>query len=305
MAAQAVLKQPPVRPAGRCFGRTVPVQPPVEHGCSSTARTAVFDRLMSAVPIPPTTPMTSPCPVCWLYKGGSRAAEPFGQAVSLTARPGLLYISPYPPSSNHVSSQHPSNGNDERTAVNLPLPCNPANARPLKHRCTQSLPSSPVYAGPPASALASPVCDTPPMLDRSSTIAPSPYHPARFMRALQRQLLPAPLSGARTAVFDRWSDMHCLTEARANWSDRFVQPVPAGPVRLVPGTDRTGLSDPPAVRHCHTISPAQVNALGEFSVQSIIKHMALYNAHFDQEAIALSVLIHALQDAFHAVIANK
>ncbi|PLW30014.1 hypothetical protein PCASD_15767 [Puccinia coronata f. sp. avenae] len=53
-------------------------------------------------------------------------------------------------------------------------------------------------------------------------------------------------SGARTAVFDRWSDGHCPTEARANWSDRFVRPVPAGPVRPVPGTDRTGLSDPPA-----------------------------------------------------------
>ncbi|PLW33920.1 hypothetical protein PCASD_13879 [Puccinia coronata f. sp. avenae] len=51
---------------------------------------------------------------------------------------------------------------------------------------------------------------------------------------------------ARTAVFDRWSDGHCPTEARANWSDRFVRPVPAGPVQPVPGTDRTGLSDPPA-----------------------------------------------------------
>ncbi|PLW23835.1 hypothetical protein PCASD_10624 [Puccinia coronata f. sp. avenae] len=55
-----------------------------------------------------------------------------------------------------------------------------------------------------------------------------------------------PSSSARTAVFDRWSDGHCPTEARANWSDRFVRPVPAGPVRPVPGTDRTGLSDPPA-----------------------------------------------------------
>ncbi|PLW25795.1 hypothetical protein PCANC_28553 [Puccinia coronata f. sp. avenae] len=60
-------------------------------------------------------------------------------------------------------------------------------------------------------------------------------------------------SGAQTAVFDRWSDGHCPTEARANWSDRFVRPVPAGPVQPVPGTDRTGLSDPPAgalVRQC-------------------------------------------------------
>ncbi|PLW28106.1 hypothetical protein PCASD_22494 [Puccinia coronata f. sp. avenae] len=39
--------------------------------------------------------------------------------------------------------------------------------------------------------------------------------------------------GARTAVFDRWSDGHCPTEARANWSDRFVRPVPAGPVQPV------------------------------------------------------------------------
>ncbi|PLW14697.1 hypothetical protein PCASD_22434 [Puccinia coronata f. sp. avenae] len=54
------------------------------------------------------------------------------------------------------------------------------------------------------------------------------------------------LSGARTAVFDRWSDRHCPTKARANWLDRFVQPVPAGPVRPVPGTDRTGLSNPAA-----------------------------------------------------------
>ncbi|PLW25793.1 hypothetical protein PCANC_28551 [Puccinia coronata f. sp. avenae] len=38
-----------VRPVGSCFGWTVPVRPPVEHGCSSTARTAVFDRLMPAV----------------------------------------------------------------------------------------------------------------------------------------------------------------------------------------------------------------------------------------------------------------
>ncbi|PLW37948.1 hypothetical protein PCASD_10013 [Puccinia coronata f. sp. avenae] len=54
------------------------------------------------------------------------------------------------------------------------------------------------------------------------------------------------LSGARTAVFDRWLDGHCPTEARANWLDRFVQPVPAGPVQPVPGTDRTGMSDPAA-----------------------------------------------------------
>ncbi|PLW54650.1 hypothetical protein PCANC_05378 [Puccinia coronata f. sp. avenae] len=40
-----------VRPVGSCFGRTVPVRPPVEHGCSSTARTAVFDRLMPAVSV--------------------------------------------------------------------------------------------------------------------------------------------------------------------------------------------------------------------------------------------------------------
>ncbi|PLW36901.1 hypothetical protein PCASD_10160 [Puccinia coronata f. sp. avenae] len=53
-------------------------------------------------------------------------------------------------------------------------------------------------------------------------------------------------SGARTAVFNRWSDGHCPTKARANWSDRFVRPVPAGPVRPFPGTDRTGLSDPAA-----------------------------------------------------------
>ncbi|PLW54695.1 hypothetical protein PCANC_11681 [Puccinia coronata f. sp. avenae] len=38
-----------VRPVGSCFGRTVPVQPPVEHSCSSTARTTVFNRLMPAV----------------------------------------------------------------------------------------------------------------------------------------------------------------------------------------------------------------------------------------------------------------
>jgi hypothetical protein len=38
-----------VRPVGSCFGRTVPVRPPVEHRCLSTARTAVFNRLMPAV----------------------------------------------------------------------------------------------------------------------------------------------------------------------------------------------------------------------------------------------------------------
>ncbi|PLW20159.1 hypothetical protein PCASD_17526 [Puccinia coronata f. sp. avenae] len=39
-----------VRPVGSRFGRTVSVRTPVEHGCSSTARAAVFDRLMPAVP---------------------------------------------------------------------------------------------------------------------------------------------------------------------------------------------------------------------------------------------------------------
>ncbi|PLW09820.1 hypothetical protein PCASD_04123 [Puccinia coronata f. sp. avenae] len=39
-----------VRPVGSRFGRTVSVRPPVKHGCSSTARAAVFDRLMPAVP---------------------------------------------------------------------------------------------------------------------------------------------------------------------------------------------------------------------------------------------------------------
>ncbi|PLW43428.1 hypothetical protein PCASD_07530 [Puccinia coronata f. sp. avenae] len=38
-----------VRPVGSRFGRTVSVRPPVEHGCLSTARAAVFDRLMPAV----------------------------------------------------------------------------------------------------------------------------------------------------------------------------------------------------------------------------------------------------------------
>ncbi|PLW42103.1 hypothetical protein PCASD_11932 [Puccinia coronata f. sp. avenae] len=38
-----------VRPVGSRFGRTVSVRPPVEHGCSSTAQAAVFDRLMPAV----------------------------------------------------------------------------------------------------------------------------------------------------------------------------------------------------------------------------------------------------------------
>ncbi|PLW45491.1 hypothetical protein PCASD_05963 [Puccinia coronata f. sp. avenae] len=53
-------------------------------------------------------------------------------------------------------------------------------------------------------------------------------------------------SSARTAVFARWSDGHCPTKARANWSDRFVRPVLAGPVQPVPRTDWTGLSDLPA-----------------------------------------------------------
>ncbi|PLW56723.1 hypothetical protein PCANC_01649 [Puccinia coronata f. sp. avenae] len=38
-----------VRPVGSRFGRTVFVRPLVKHGCSSTARAAVFDRLMPAV----------------------------------------------------------------------------------------------------------------------------------------------------------------------------------------------------------------------------------------------------------------
>ncbi|PLW11902.1 hypothetical protein PCANC_15633 [Puccinia coronata f. sp. avenae] len=70
-------------------------------------------------------------------------------------------------------------------------------------------------------------------------------------------------------MFDRWSDGHCLTEARANWSDRFVQPVPAGPVQPVPGTDWTGLSDPPAgalVGQC--LSDHRSNT----AVQAPVKH---------------------------------
>ncbi|PLW49788.1 hypothetical protein PCASD_01534 [Puccinia coronata f. sp. avenae] len=42
-----------VRPVGSRFGRTVSVRTPVEHGCSSTARAAVFDRLMPAVMLTP------------------------------------------------------------------------------------------------------------------------------------------------------------------------------------------------------------------------------------------------------------
>ncbi|PLW58256.1 hypothetical protein PCANC_00918 [Puccinia coronata f. sp. avenae] len=53
-----------VRPVGSCFGRTVPVRPPVKHGCLSTAQTAVFDRLMPAlwdtVPKPPLRRHRSP-----------------------------------------------------------------------------------------------------------------------------------------------------------------------------------------------------------------------------------------------------
>ncbi|PLW09926.1 hypothetical protein PCANC_23803 [Puccinia coronata f. sp. avenae] len=50
-------------------------------------------------------------------------------------------------------------------------------------------------------------------------------------------------SGAQTAVFDRWSDRHCPTEAPAGGSDRPVRSVPGtgctGPAR----TGRTNLSD--------------------------------------------------------------
>ncbi|PLW46271.1 hypothetical protein PCASD_03737 [Puccinia coronata f. sp. avenae] len=50
-------------------------------------------------------------------------------------------------------------------------------------------------------------------------------------------------SGARTAVFDRWSDRHCPTKAPAGGSDRPVQSVP-GTGRTGPaGTGRTNLSD--------------------------------------------------------------
>ncbi|PLW11953.1 hypothetical protein PCANC_24239 [Puccinia coronata f. sp. avenae] len=53
----------------------------------------------------------------------------------------------------------------------------------------------------------------------------------------------AVLSGARTAVFDWWSDRHCPTEAPAGGSDRPVQSVP-GTGRTGPaGTGRTNLSD--------------------------------------------------------------
>ncbi|PLW56184.1 hypothetical protein PCANC_02071 [Puccinia coronata f. sp. avenae] len=38
-----------VQPVGSRFGRTVSVRTPVKHGCLSTARAAVFDRLMPAV----------------------------------------------------------------------------------------------------------------------------------------------------------------------------------------------------------------------------------------------------------------
>ncbi|PLW27137.1 hypothetical protein PCASD_22020 [Puccinia coronata f. sp. avenae] len=43
----------PVRPAGERFGRTGSVRSPVEHGCSSSGRTPVFDRLMLAVQLNP------------------------------------------------------------------------------------------------------------------------------------------------------------------------------------------------------------------------------------------------------------
>ncbi|PLW27473.1 hypothetical protein PCASD_23094 [Puccinia coronata f. sp. avenae] len=39
-----------VQPVGSYFGQTVPVQPLVKHSCLSTAQTAVFNRLMPAVP---------------------------------------------------------------------------------------------------------------------------------------------------------------------------------------------------------------------------------------------------------------
>ncbi|PLW13513.1 hypothetical protein PCASD_23946, partial [Puccinia coronata f. sp. avenae] len=48
-----------VQPVGSRFGRTVPVRPPVEHGCLSTARTAVFNRLMPAVHIHTTSSPSS------------------------------------------------------------------------------------------------------------------------------------------------------------------------------------------------------------------------------------------------------
>ncbi|PLW25539.1 hypothetical protein PCASD_23357 [Puccinia coronata f. sp. avenae] len=38
-----------VQQVGSYFGRTVPVRPPVKHGSSSGAQTAVLDRLMPAV----------------------------------------------------------------------------------------------------------------------------------------------------------------------------------------------------------------------------------------------------------------
>ncbi|PLW53039.1 hypothetical protein PCANC_10761 [Puccinia coronata f. sp. avenae] len=71
--------------------------------------------------------------------------------------------------------------------------------------------------------------------------------PLSSVKKLQDKCLSALSSSNKEgSVFDRWSDGHCPTEARANWSDRFVRPVPAGPVQPVPGTDWTGLSDPPA-----------------------------------------------------------
>ncbi|PLW54430.1 hypothetical protein PCANC_04786 [Puccinia coronata f. sp. avenae] len=50
-------------------------------------------------------------------------------------------------------------------------------------------------------------------------------------------------SGARTAVFDRWSDRHCPTEAPAGGSDRPVRSVPGTGCTGPAGTGRTNLSN--------------------------------------------------------------
>ncbi|PLW10922.1 hypothetical protein PCASD_26722 [Puccinia coronata f. sp. avenae] len=54
-------------------------------------------------------------------------------------------------------------------------------------------------------------------------------------------------SGARTAVFNRWSDRHCPTKAPAAGSDRPVRSVPGTGCTGPAGTGRTNLSDPLAL----------------------------------------------------------
>ncbi|PLW52301.1 hypothetical protein PCASD_00071 [Puccinia coronata f. sp. avenae] len=105
------------------------------------------------------------------------------------------------------------------------------------------LPSLASHTTSPPSGKRPPILLTPPQYG-ITPFYPSNSIPSSFLRAPHAPRVEhGSSSGARTAVFDWWSDKHCPTKAPAGGSDRPVQSVP-GTGRTGPaGTGRTNLSD--------------------------------------------------------------